>query len=494
MSQLLAAPLRPDPTMDALRAQSLFEAGDHRGAIRAADAVLRADPDDLVARMTRAAALNALCRFSEAASDLAVVVAARPGRAGLLIGLGTAQAEAGNARDAIATLTAAIAADPASADAAAALGAVCARTGNTAAAITACRYALSLDPGQIAAHQNLAALLPPDDPATLRHRDAAYRLRPIITIPGPPAAPVILVLTCAAAANIPLDHLLPRRHATQIRWFIDYAAPNQIPPPHDCILNAIGDPDLMPPLAPSVRHLLDTTDRPVLNHPDRIGLTGRANLPALLAGIPDIVVPPVSRVARKAEGEDGQGEGGWRRGHRLPVIVRPAGSHGGTDLVLAETEPAADRAIGRAPYSYVTDFIDYRSPADRFYRKYRAIFVDRIAYPYHLAIAPHWLVLYWTAGMEHDAARRAAEAAFLTDPTGALGPRAMACLGEIAARLDLDYGGIDFSILPDGRLLVFEVNATMLVHPETDPLFAYKNPAVIAIQSAVERMLDRFKA
>jgi hypothetical protein len=43
--------------------------------------------------------------------------------------------------------------------------------------------------------------------------------------------------------------------------------------------------------------------------------------------------------------------------------------------------------------------------------------------------------------------------------------------------------------LPDGRLLVFEANATMLVHPEHDALFAYRNPAVAAIGAAFEAML-----
>jgi len=492
MSQVLTAPRTDDHTdpdaavLHTLRAQTLLDAADYPGAIAAADAALRAAPNDMVARMTCAAALNALCRFADAAAELAVVVAALPGRASLLIGLGTAHAEAGNTRAAITALTAAIAADPQNAAAAAALGAVCARTGNTAAAITACRYALSLDPDQIAAHQNLAALLPVDDPAVRKHRDAAYRKRPLITIPGPPGAPVILILTCAAAANIPLDHLLPRHHATQLRWFIDYATDHEALPPHDLILNAIGDPDLMPPLAPSVRRLLDRTDRIVLNHPDRIRMTGRADLPGLLAGIPDIVIPAVSRVARDEPSS-------WRTAHRLPVIVRPAGSHGGVDLVLAATEAEAAHAISRSPHAYLTDFIDYRTPADGFYRKCRAIFVDRAVHPYHLAIAPDWLVHYWTAGMAGDAARRAEEAAFLDDPATAIGPRAMAALSAIAARLDLDYGGIDFSILPDGRLLVFEVNATMLVHPETDPVFAYKNPAVARIQAEFARLINRVR-
>jgi hypothetical protein len=139
---------------------------------------------------------------------------------------------------------------------------------------------------------------------------------------------------------------------------------------------------------------------------------------------------------------------------------------------------------------YATEFVDYRTP-DSWYRKYRMIFVDRKPYPYHLAIGARWLLHYKTADMQAGAARRAEEAAFLRDPETAVGPRAMAALWEIAARLDLDYAGIDFSLLPDGRLLFFEANATMLIHPEEDPLFAYKNEAVGTIVEAVEQMIAR---
>jgi hypothetical protein len=71
----------------------------------------------------------------------------------------------------------------------------------------------------------------------------------------------------------------------------------------------------------------------------------------------------------------------------------------------------------------------------------------------------------------------------------AIGARAMAALGAIAARLARASAGTDFSVLPDGRVLVFEANATMLVHPETDAMFAYKNEAVAVILAAVDRMI-----
>jgi glutathione synthase/RimK-type ligase-like ATP-grasp enzyme len=67
----------------------------------------------------------------------------------------------------------------------------------------------------------------------------------------------------------------------------------------------------------------------------------------------------------------------------------------------------------------------------------------------------------------------------------------MAAVGAIGQRLGLDYAGLDFGLLADGKVVVFEANATMLVHPERDPCFVYRNPAVEAIRSGFEAMLIR---
>jgi len=76
---------------------------------------------------------------------------------------------------------------------------------------------------------------------------------------------------------------------------------------------------------------------------------------------------------------------------------------------------------------YATRFVDFRSARDGLYRKYRAIFVDRAAHPYHLAVADSWLAHYATADMA-GAGRRAEELRFLVDPSSALGEGAMAVL------------------------------------------------------------------
>jgi hypothetical protein len=139
---------------------------------------------------------------------------------------------------------------------------------------------------------------------------------------------------------------------------------------------------------------------------------------------------------------------------------------------------------------YVTAFHDYASP-DGLYRKYRTIFVDRRPYPYHLAISPNWLVHYFSADMVAHPEKLDEERRFLEDPDNVLGPRATAAIAAVAQRLDLDYAGADFTLLPDGRVLLFEANATMLTHAELeDGPLAHKNPHVSRIFAAFDAMLD----
>ena len=477
--------LARDPGCAPVRAQlaaALLASGATEAAIDAADQALAADPTLLAAWLARAEARQRLHRHAAAAADLERAAALAPDRASILLALGTAYVELDRLEAAEACLRRAAACDPDSAAVAASLGSVLLRRGRFDGAEAACRRALALDPGLRVAHQNLAALLARSRPRDARaHRDAAYRDRQVFIEPAAQATRTVLVPSVADVGNVPLRHLLPPARTTVIRWYVEYATPDQdrALPGYDLVFNGIGDPDQAPALPPAAARLFADPPRPVLNPPDRIARTGRADLPGLLAGIPGIVVPEVARAAPGAV-----------PGVPLPALVRPIGAHGGEGVRHAATAAELAAALEATGPAFVTRFVDFRA-ADGWYRKYRAIFVDRVPYAYHLAIARDWLVHYWTAGMAGDPVRRAEEARFLADPGSVLGASGLASLAAIGARLDLDFAGIDFALLPDGRLLVFEANATMLVHPEDDPVFAYRNPAVARILDAFEAMLAR---
>jgi glutathione synthase/RimK-type ligase-like ATP-grasp enzyme len=58
----------------------------------------------------------------------------------------------------------------------------------------------------------------------------------------------------------------------------------------------------------------------------------------------------------------------------------------------------------------------------------------------------------------------------------------------VRERFGLDYFGIDCGLDPDGNLVVFEVNASMLVH-DGNVEFPYEDPFVRVIKTAFDAML-----
>jgi glutathione synthase/RimK-type ligase-like ATP-grasp enzyme len=71
-----------------------------------------------------------------------------------------------------------------------------------------------------------------------------------------------------------------------------------------------------------------------------------------------------------------------------------------------------------------------------------------------------------------------------------LGSKAIAALERIQHALGLDYAGIDFGLGPDGDLLLFEANATMVIaKPGNDAHWAYRHGAIDRVLEAATAML-----
>jgi hypothetical protein len=139
----------------------------------------------------------------------------------------------------------------------------------------------------------------------------------------------------------------------------------------------------------------------------------------------------------------------------------------------------------------VISYLDARGP-DGMSRKYRVMFVDGVMYPLHLAISADWKVHYFSSNMMHDVSYREEERRFLENMSAVLGARALAALGRICTTLGLEYAGIDFALTPDGSILLFEANASMVVFPPgPDPMWDYRRRAINEVLQAATRMLLR---
>jgi len=359
----------------------------------------------------------------------------------------------------------------------------------------ACRAILETDANNANAIEYLAKTL-----YRLRRDDEALSLlnRRARTLglarEGGPEHPeaTILVLGGVGASHVPTRYLFdPALFATMTLTLL---SPDQPDAPlgnvafdalteADLIFNTLGEIEKDGGQVESVKILSARLGKPILNPPDRVARTGRDRAHELFGDIPGLRVPDVRRMMRN--------ELAGLSSFTDPFLIRPGGAHGGEDLALIETSFDMEKYLANAPYEcfLLTDFHDFKGPQDC-YRKYRFIFVDRQPYPYHLAIAENWLVHYWRAEMERTYWKKREEADFLTDWRRVFGPEAAATVEQVARRMDLDYGGMDCSVLPDGKVLLFEANACMLVHlDDTVACFPYKYQAVPRIRDAVTRMI-----
>jgi hypothetical protein len=137
----------------------------------------------------------------------------------------------------------------------------------------------------------------------------------------------------------------------------------------------------------------------------------------------------------------------------------------------------------------VIEYLDARG-ADSSARKYRVMMIGNRIYPLHLAISRDWKVHYYTSDMADKPDHRREEERFLSDMPATLGDKAMTALGRIRETLGLDYAGIDFALGPNGEILLFEANATMVVtKPGPDQRWAYRRDAIDGVLDAIVAMI-----
>ncbi|HYM03678.1 MAG TPA: hypothetical protein VET85_12080, partial [Stellaceae bacterium] len=267
-------------------------------------------------------------------------------------------------------------------------------------------------------------------------------------------------------------------------------------PAHDLAIVAVGESDRNRPILDQIQRLTSTWPRPVLNLPERISRLSRDTLHALLKTAPGLVMPMTVRVDRFTLDKVASGDvvvTEFLPDGAFPIIVRPVGSHAGLGLakLAAPGDLGEYLATHPADAFYVSRFVDY-SGADGLYRKFRVVFIEGRPYACHMAISDQWMIYYLNANMKESAAKRAEEERFMTQFDGGFAERHRAALAAIAARVDLEYFGIDCAETRDGELLLFEADTAMIVHAMDDPaLFPYKVPQMQKVFGAFCDMLRR---
>jgi tetratricopeptide (TPR) repeat protein len=258
------------------------------------------------------------------------------------------------------------------------------------------------------------------------------------------------------------------------------------------VVNLISDADQTEALLPLAADLAGRLGKPIVNDPRKIQKTTRDIVATLLQGIPGCRVPKALRHKAGADASAAALQAAFP--FSSPVLARPVGTHGGDDFEkIADPEALAAFLSQRPDHDhYLIEYIDYCS-ADGYFRKYRLIFVDGQILPYHLCIGSDWKLHHINTDMANQPWMQQEEEAFLNNPTSVLHPSHYQALQAIQHRVGLEYFGIDCGLDVSGNLVVFEVNASMLVHDRNEG-FAYKTPAVHRIKLAFDAMLRKLAA
>jgi hypothetical protein len=359
--------------------------------------------------------------------------------------------------------------------------------------------ALALDPELHEAHQGMAWVLGELGlDGAEQHRLRGYSGRSLVTQPyrGTGEGMPIVLLVSARGGNIPSRLWIDDRRFTIHAIYADFFDPAQPLPPHALLMNAIGDADLCALALERAEALAARTTAPVINRPDRVKITGRAENARRLGSIPDVIAPRIETWTRASLEPRQDLESGLGfppdQGLEFPLLLRSPGFHTGRHFVYVERREALAGALAalKGEALLAIEYLDARG-ADGRARKYRVMFIDGVLYPLHLAVSSDWKVHYFSADMARHAAFREEERRFLRDMPGVLGPRAMRALERVCSTLALEYAGIDFALAPDGTVLLFEANATMaLVPPAPGEIWDYRRPAIETALEAARRMLE----
>jgi tetratricopeptide (TPR) repeat protein len=445
--------------------------------------------------LERAATCEALGLYDDAKRAYFDVLARDPSHYEALMALADLLTRLGDARTARVLWAEAVARHPDRALPRARLGDAMLDADELAAASAAFRDALRLDPDLREANRGLAAALEREGD----HAAAAVAWRKAFPAgsleiapyrgPGPPVR--VLLVTTATGGNVPVQHLLDDR-VFEVATIVVEADPEMRAfPPHGVVFNVIGEADRSTRALGIVERVAELGGASVVNDPRRVRETGRLENARRLAAIDGVVAPRVAALSRDELREPGGAELVRRHGFAFPLLLRSPGFHTGEHFALvqdpSELAAVAESLPGRELFAIA--YAETRGD-DGAWRKYRVMIVGGELYPLHLAISKQWKVHYFTAQTANDAAYRKEERAFLEEMPRVLGPSAMRALREIASLLGLDYGGIDFALDRDGRVVVFEANATMRITAvDDDAASAYRKAASDRIADAVRAML-----
>ena len=261
------------------------------------------------------------------------------------------------------------------------------------------------------------------------------------------------------------------------------------PARYPCVLNLVTDPDQHPQTLERLRKLLRGYRGRLINRPEALLRTTRDQVARRLTGIAGLHVPKLVRLHNPKPGAASTAVA--RAGQAFPLIVRRAGTHTGKIIGVVSGPDELEAACTGAGEFFVIELVDFRSD-DGLYRKCRFWSLGGRTIFRHMIITDNWNVhvserLRFMLNRDEliEEERRLMER-----PEGAF-PRAVhEVFDAVKQRMGLDFFGMDFALGADGKVILFEANATMNFFPLQSHLrFSYLGKIRAPAQDAFREML-----
>ena len=256
------------------------------------------------------------------------------------------------------------------------------------------------------------------------------------------------------------------------------------------ILNLITEPEHNSKVLGNLKKLLRSVPGRVVNSPDAVLRSTRDQVARLLSGIPGLTVP---KTVRLRGGKAGVAQRIIEKAELAPpFIVREAGTHAGRILGLFDAIEDVFSELENGKEYFATQFVDFAS-ADGLYRKYRVYFIGTHLILRHMFIADRWNVhVSNCAEFIADRPKLIAEQRAQFESAHPFPPGVNEVFRAVRERMPLDFFGMDFGVMKDGNVVLFEANATMSffpLWPRYDPRFEFLTRCVGPAQAAFLELL-----
>ncbi len=213
--------------------------------------------------------------------------------------------------------------------------------------------ALSLDSNFRPAHAGLAFLLPRlgEPGMATRHGRIAFQGRCLVgsQYRGDATPITVLELISTRGGNVRIQNFLSGQIFQRYLVTAEFYDTNTPLPPHQLVVNAIGDADAAGAALAGASALLAHTTAPVINPPGAVLATGRAAVARQLATIPGIVTARTASVHRDLLTGPDALVSLVEMGFAFPLLLRSPGFHGGEHFLRLETGAELPAALDALP-------------------------------------------------------------------------------------------------------------------------------------------------